>query len=469
MSAASASEPSYDDLVMENAALKAMVIELQAQVADLLARLKMTSQNSSKPPSSDGLAKPAPKSLRSVSGRKPGRPTGQPGNTLEQVAVPDAEVSYEPAACGRCGDDLAGAPVVGIERRQVFDVPEPELVVTEHQIFTMQCRCGHLTRGPQPEGVNAPVSYGPRIAGIGVYLLHGQFLSKTRTAQALDALFNAPVSPGTIACWVRRTALGIIDKVLPVIGGRITAADVAHFDETGFRTAGKLHWMHSASTPTDVLLTVHPKRGTEAMNDAGILPDFEGVAVHDAWAPYDCYTQATHALCNAHVLRELIYVTDTATGPTADMASQAIDAMLALKTLADTAQVTGTAIDPAARNHHTHVLRSAVLLGIEATTERASKLQRKHNALFIRLRDRRDDYLRFIDDPHIPWDNNPAERTIRMPKLRIKVSGSMRTLTGARDFAAIRSYTATAIRHGLDSLDALIQAATGQPWIPTTA
>lgn len=461
--------PSYDDLLAENAALRAMVITLQAQVADLVARLKITSQNSSKPPSSDGLAKPAPKSLRGKSGRKPGRPEGQPGSTLQQVPVPDVEMRHQPAACGRCGDDLADAVVIGIERRQIFDVPEPELVVTEHQIFTMQCRCGHVTCGPQPDGVNAPVQYGPRIAGIGVYLLHGQFLSKRRTASALGALFGVPVSPGTVACWVRRSALGVIDKVLPVIAGRIATADVAHFDETGFRTAGKLHWMHSASTPTDVLLTVHPRRGTEAMNDAGILPAFQGVAVHDAWAPYDCYTEATHALCNAHALRELVYVTDTATGRTVNMATQAIDAMLALKKLADAVQATGISIDPAARDRHAYLLHSAVLLGIEATAARGSKLQRKHNALFVRLRDRRDDYLRFANDPQVPWDNNAAERTIRMPKLRIKVSGSMRTLAGARDFAAIRSYTATATGHGRDVLDALIQAATGQPWIPTTA
>ncbi|MBA3489616.1 MAG: IS66 family transposase [Longispora sp.] len=461
--------PSYDELFAENTVLKALIVKLEARITDLEARLKMTSQNSSKPPSADGLAKPAPKSLRGKSGRKPGRPAGQPGVTLEQVAVPDAEVSYAPAACGRCGDDLAGAVVVGVERRQVFDLPEPKLEVTEHQIFTLQCRCGHQTRGRQPEGVNAPVCYGPRIAGIGVYLLHGQFLSKTRTAQALDVLFGVPVAPQTVATWVRRTALGIIDKVLPVIGGRITASDVAHFDETGFRTAGKLAWMHSASTPTDVLLTVHPRRGTEAMNDAGILPGFQGVAVHDAWAPYDCYTEATHALCNAHALRELVYVTDTAAGPTADMAVQAIDAMLALKKLVDDAQATQTSIDSAARDHHAHLLRSAVLLGIEATAARSSELQRKHNALFVRLRDRRDDYLRFLYDPQVPWDNNAAERTIRMPKLRIKVSGSMRTLAGARDFAAIRSYTATAARHSRNILDTLTQAATGQPWIPDTA
>jgi hypothetical protein len=268
---------------------------------------------------------------------------------------------------------------------------------------------------------------------------------------------------------VKRTALGVIDKVLPVIAGRIAAAPVAHFDETGMRTAGRLAWLHSASTPTDVLLAVHPKRGTTAMDAIGILPRFAGVAVHDAWAPYDTYTDAIHALCNAHVLRELVYVTDTATGQVADLAAQAIGALRQLHRITTTAHAEGSTCDPDTLARHLHVLRSAVVIGAQATAERATKLERKHHALFVRLRDRRDDYLRFTTDPRVPFDNNAAEQTIRMPKLRIKVSGSMRTLTGAEHFAAIRSYTTTATRQGVGMLHALITAAAGNPWTPATA
>jgi transposase len=272
-----------------------------------------------------------------------------------------------------------------------------------------------------------------------------------------------------VAGWVKRTALGIIEKVLPVIAGRIAAAPVAHFDETGLRTAGRLAWLHSASTSTDVLLAAHPKRGTKAMDAIGILPRFHGVAVHDAWAPYDTYTHMIHALCNAHALRELIYVTDTTAGPAAGHAAQAITALRWLNRLVIDACAAGQIPDPDTVARYQLMLRSAVVLGAAATAERVGKLQRKHHALFVRLRDRRDDYLRFVTDPAVPFDNNPAERTIRMPKLRVKVSGSMRTLTGAEHFAAIRSYTATAARQGVNTLDALIQAATGNPWIPTPA
>jgi transposase len=463
------SPPSYDDLLALNAELARRLEQALARIAELEARLRLSSANSSKPPSSDGLAKPAPKSLRGRSGRGPGRPAGQPGVTLEQIADPDVIVRHLPAVCAGCGDDLAAAAEVGVARRQVFDVPDPQLVVTEHQIVTVACGCGHHTTAAAPAEATAPVAYGPRIAAIGVYLLHGQFLSVGRTADALHDLFGAPVAPATVACWVKRTALGIIDKVLPVIRDRIATAPVVHFDETGMRTDGRLAWLHSASTPTEVLLSVHPKRGVAAMDAVGVLPGFTGVAVHDAWAPYDTYTDAVHALCNAHVLRELVYVTDTATGQVAVLAAQAIRALQRLHQLVTAARAAGGEPDPADTAEQAHLLRSAVVLAAQATAARVGKLQRKHHALFVRLQDRRDDYLRFVNDPRVPFDNNAAEQTIRMPKLRIKVSGCMRTLTGAEHFAAIRSYTATAVRNGIGMLDALIHAATGDPWIPTTA
>lgn len=476
-------QPSYEQLLALNAVLfarldraagrigdlEARLEQAVGRVAELEAQLKQSSKNSSKPPSADGLAKPAPRSLRGKSGRGPGRPPGQPGITLEQVADPDVVVRHVPAVCAGCGGGLASAAEVAVTRRQVFDIPEPKVVVTEHQIITLVCPCGRHTTGDAPAEATAPAVYGPRIAAIGVYLLHGQFLSIGRTTDALRDLFGLPVAPATVTAWVKRTALGVIDQVLPVIRDRIRHAPVAHFDETGMRVQGRLAWLHSASTPTDVLLTAHLKRGTAAMDDAGILPGYTGIAVHDAWAPYDTYTNAKHALCNAHVLRELIYVTDTATGRTTDLATQAIDALRRLNRLVNDARTHHNTADPAALREQQHLLRSAVVLGAEATAERDGKLQRKHHALFTRLRDRRDDYLRFVTDPAVPFDNNPAEQTIRMPKLRIKVSGSMRTLTGAEHFAAIRSYTATAIRQDINMLDALIQAVTGNPWIPATA
>ena len=460
--------PSYEELAAENAQLKTVLAQALARIAELEARLGMTSKNSGKPPSSDGLAKPAPKSLRRKSGRGPGRPPGQPGATLRQVEVPDHEIRHEPGVCCGCGAGLHDAPVVGVERRQVFDLPPVRIEVTEHQLISRICTCGSVTKADAPAGVNAPVQYGSRLAGIGVYLFHGQFLSTSRTVQALSDLFGVVVAAATLVAWTGRIAAQVTSKTLVVIRDRIIAAPVAHFDETGLRVAGKLHWMHSASTPTDVLLTVHARRGTKGMDAAGVLPTFAGVAVHDAWAPYDTYKNLTHALCNAHAVRELVYVVDTAPAPVAALATQAIDAMVNLKDTIDVARDAGREPDPDAVHDQQRLLRSALVLGRTATAARATKLERKYHALFTRLNTRWDDYQRHVGDPLVPWDNNPAEQTIRMPKLRIKVSGCLRTLTGAQEFAAIRSYTATATRHGQNMLDVLIQAADHQPWIPAT-
>lgn len=473
----------YEQVLAANVQLGQQLVAALARIEDLQARLATSSKNSSMPPSSDGLAKPSPRSLRKASGRGPGRPKGQAGFTLEPVASPDHRRRHEPYACAGCGADLTGAPVAAVERRQVFDLPVTRLEVTQHDLVSRRCSCGSVTKARPPAGVEAPVQYGSRIAGAGVYLFHGQLLSKARTAAALSDLFGARnVAAGTVASWTARTAAVITGQVLPVIADRIAGAEVAHFDETGLRTAGKLAWLHSASTGTDVLLTVHEKRGTKGMDAAGVLPKFRGVAVHDAWAPYDTYTDITHALCNAHALRELTYVVDTAPTQVAELATQAIDALLAVKTLteptpADPAEAlprtpgTGTdptAVDPEAMATHEHLLRSALVVGKTSTAKRATRLERKYNNLFTRMLDRWDDYLRFARDRRVPFDNNPAEQTIRMPKLRVKVSGSLRSIDGATDFAAIRSYTATAVRQGQNMFEALIQAAACTPWLPAT-
>lgn len=203
----------------------------------------------------------------------------------------------------------------------MFDLPPLRLAVTEHRLISRRCGCGTVTKAPAPAGVVAPVQYGPRPAGMGVYLLHGQFLSTSRTVQALADLFGVVVAAGTVVGWTHRITKAVA-ATLEVVRARPRTAPVVHFDETGLRVAGKLHWMHSASTPTDVLLTVHPRRGVQGMDAAGVLPGFTGTAVHDAWAPYDTYEQATHALCNAHAVRELVDVVDTAPGQVAALAGQ---------------------------------------------------------------------------------------------------------------------------------------------------
>jgi hypothetical protein len=273
---------------------------------------------------------------------------------------------------------------------------------------------------------------------------------------------------GTVASMATRLSAQLGD-FQETVRERITASDVAHFDETGFRVQAGLWWVHSACTGKYSLLTVHPKRGTAAMDAMGVLPAFTGTAQHDAWAPYDTYTKATHALCAAHLLRELVAVTESGTGGrtgTIAMAKQAITALLDLKVLAETAHARGHTPDPASARSAGHRLRSAALLGIAASAARGSDRQRKHHALFTRIRDRFEDYQRFVRDPAVDFDNNESEREIRMCKLRIKVSGSMRSPRGAREFCLIRSYLQTTKKHGIGWLEALTDAARGIPWMP---
>jgi transposase len=474
-----ASLPLYDELAVllvevraELVATKAALAGANERIAELEARLGLNPDNSSKPPSSRGLDKPPPKpkSLRKGGQRKPGREKGHPGQTLAQVANPDKTLRHEPRACRGCGDSLSDAEEIGVERRQVFDLPPVKVEVTEHQLVKRRCGCGVVTCGSAPGGVNAPVQYGSRLTAIVVYLYIGQLLSKDRTARALEELFGVAVSGRTVLSMAQRAA----DRLEGFLGRareEIAAAPVAHFDETGLRVAGRLHWVHSASTGKWSLITVHRKRGVEAMNAAGVLPAFGGVAVHDAWAPYDTYTDADHVLCNAHLLRELQYVIDN-TPQDQDWcwAEQAADALCEMKDLVDAALEAGGLaehLDASALAAQVRLFTSAATAGADETKARSGKLMKKFHALATRMTVRQADYLRFTHDELVPFDNNAAEREIRMIKLRQKVSGCLRTLAGAEQFCAIRSYLATARKHGIHFFHALVQLAEGHPWLPT--
>jgi transposase len=449
--------------------LREQLAALQSQVADLAAQVKSNSRNSSKPPSSDGPAKPSPKSLRGKSGRKPGRPKGQPGATMQLSDHPDKVVKHRPKRCRGCGKSLRRAAVTGLERRQVIDVPPVAAVTTEHQMLTVKCGCGCETRADAPPDAPAPVQYGPRLMGTGICLWHGQFLSRDRACQALSELFGCAPSPGALAAAAKKTA-AFLAPALQSITRRLIAGEVVHFDETGFRAAGKLSWVHSASAGKFALFTVHAKRGKDGMKAAGVLPSFTGIAVHDAWAPYDTFDNvAGHALCGARVLRELVAVAETGTDLDRTWAQQAVDALLALNEAAGAARAAGQgAIDPELRAKHEDWYRQAAATGTAINAGRQGKLQKKRHALAARMKEREGDYLRFARDLRVPFTNNAAEQAIRMSKLRIKVSGCMRSLAGAEEFCAIRSYLATTTRHGIGALDALTTAFQGQPWIPET-
>jgi transposase len=444
----------------------ARIEKLTERVAALEALLRKDSRTSSKPPSSDGLGKPPPRSRRESSGRSPGKQPGDAGMTLRQVDDPDRVVIHRPLVCGGCGSGLRQAPVTSIEKRQVFDLPEPRIQVIEHRLQHRRCRCGHITMAAPPAAAGAPVQYGPRVRAIGAYLVGYQHLPYLRACETLTDLLGVNLSAGTLSTIVADTGTGL-QEFLTQVNTRIALAEVAHFDETGLRVAGALAWVHAAVTDTLAVFTVHSSRGHEAMKAAGILPAFGGIAVHDGFTCYRAYGSA-HQLCNAHHLRELAAILDA--DATQYWAKDMIALLCELNTTTRHTRDSGAdALIPAILAAYQRRYDTIITDGQkrnpapEGRTARSPALK-----LLTRLATTATDVLRFAYNLRVPFDNNLAERDIRMVKLRQKISGGLRTWHGAHTFCAIRSYLTTTRKHGITALQALTQLHNGQTWLPTT-
>src|ERR1035437_9667877 len=264
----------------------------------------MNSKTSSKPPSSDGYAKPAPKSRRRRSGKKPGKQPGTPGKNLAPLADPDEINDHTPDHCEGCGDDLSDSPVTGEVRRQVFDLPPVVVATVEHRAQRKRCHCGHETTALFPPEAAGPTWYGPNLRALVCYLVVRQHIPIKWVAELLADGYGIPVSTGTIMAMVHEGAKRL-DAFLASLRDQLSHADVAHADETGLRVDASLYWVHSASTAALTLYHLDKKRGTDAMDAMGVLEHLSGVLVHDGWSPYRKYTAVSHPLCNAHHLREL--------------------------------------------------------------------------------------------------------------------------------------------------------------------
>jgi transposase len=459
------------ELAGQVASLSTRVAALEAEKAALGARLGANSRNSSKPPSSDEPgSKPHPKSQRRPSGRKPGGQPGHVGHTLRFVNEPDEVQVHAPAHCPACGESLEHAPAVGRERRQVVDLPPVQARVVEHQAETRRCPgCGVETSGAFPAGVAAPVQYGPGVATVAVYLNQEQLIPFERTCAVLAEVFGCPIAEGTL-----ERAVGACHEQLAEVEAAIkqgvTAAEVAHFDETGVNIGGKRSWLHVASTPSLTFYAVHQKRGREALDTLGVLPAFRGRAVHDGWPTYWQYQQCEHALCNAHHLRELTFVEEELGQP---WAKDLKDVLLESKHAVDEAREHGVA-ELAADVKREFERRYETILeaGEEAnplpkpTGKRGRPKRGKARSLVDRLQERRGTVLAFLEDFTIPFDNNQAERDIRMTKVRQKISGCFRTTTGEDRFCRIRGYISTLRKQRLPILSALGKAMLGAPPLP---
>lgn len=471
----SLSSEQKDALIMELYELvcsqAARIAELEAQVQALQAQLAKDSRTSGKPPSSDGLKKrPRPQSERGKRGRRPGGQKGHPGQTLAQTDQPDRIIYHRPESCPGCGQSLVGATVVAECRRQVFDLPPQELAVTEHRAQGVCCpQCQQCSAGVFPPGVEQPVQYGERLKALSVYLKDYQLLPYERQRELFEDVYGHRLSVASLLKAEQDCTEGLTEP-LEAIHQQLLEAPVVGFDETGLRVEGKLHWLHTARTEALTYYQIHAKRGAEAMDELGILPRYTGVAVHDGLSSYFGYQDCTHALCNAHHLRELRFIHEQY----GQVWAAALRLCLRLAHRLEQGRgppLTAT-LKARIESWYDQIL-SAGEAELPADPpcppgHRGRRQQHPARNLHQRLCRYQTETLRFMHDEQVPFDNNGSERDLRMIKAQQKVSGTFRSMDGAQRFACIRSYISTARKQGQRVLEVLRSVFTGRPWMPGT-
>ncbi|HEY6410068.1 MAG TPA: IS66 family transposase [Ktedonobacteraceae bacterium] len=469
----------------ENRTLKALVAELlplkeqlaqaTARIKELEERLAKDSRTSSKPPSSDGLAR-LPRRSRRPSGKRPGGQAGHPGHTLLMVEQPDEVVRHRPTVCRQCREDLSYVPGIVAERRQVLDLPEIRLLAHEHQIEAICCPTCHTTSlGNFPTSISAPVQYGPNLQALAVYLHQGQLLPTARTCEALAAMCGCHIWEATLLQWSELAA----ERLAPTverIAELIVASRLQHGDETGIRVYGMLHWLHVNCTRFLTHLAWHASRGRQAMDEIGIWPHFTGRGMHDRLVSYDTYDCA-HSICSAHLLRECAAVAEP---EHQEWATEMQDFLLDLHDACQEWRLLRLSSVPALERDD-WVARYFEILAAgyaaqppppvsSATKRKGRPKQSQAKNLLDALLLRAEHVLALLDDLRIPFTNHQAERDLRWAKVQQKISGTFRSATGVTAFCRIRSYLSTMHKQGHPMLSALTAVFHGQPlpvaWAP---
>ena len=438
--------------------------KLQIIIKEQKRQLELNSSNSSNPPSSDinRSKKKRKNNSRTQSGKKSGGQKGHKGKTLQAVKHPDITIPHSPKIC-QCGHHLnPGDLIVRQEERQVIDIPRPEVKTTSHLVTVVKCPCcGSEVKGEFPKDVKAPVQYGINLKAYVVYLMIYQLIPYKRTTDLLENLHNLPISEGTLNNILRDFA-GRIDIPVEFIKQQIIDSEVAHFDESGLYVDGRRDWLHVAATDLFTFYFHHESRGFEATEAAGILDKFQGTACHDFWKTYYKYEQLIHSLCNAHHMRDLQGLFDTDEQPwSLDMKSF----FSAAKKIVDAAKESDkTQLDSQLIAEMEEQYQQIIDEGYKVIPpppprkkgQRGPIKKGRARRLLERLDEKRDEILDFIYDFSKPFDNNQAERDIRMIKVKQKISGTFRSPIMAKFFCKIRSYISTTIKHGVNVYDAII-------------
>lgn len=451
-------------------ALEKQVASQAVTIQKLQDQLAKDSHNSSKPPSSDGLKKPKTQSLRQKGQRPIGGQPGHKGGTLKMVAEPHHVQRHPAPHCPHCQTDLSEVAPTGYERRQVFDVPPVQIEVTEHQAEIKQCPgCHQTVKGQFPTNVQQPTQYGPRLQAQASYLNTYHFIPLARTEELLTDFYgHGPSEPVVLEANLR-----LAEHIKPSIQSiqqQLQQAAVAHFDESGLRVEKQLHWLHVASTEQLTHYHVHRRRGQEGMKAGGILPAFKGQAVHDHLPAYLQFDACQHDFCNAHHLRELKFIQEQYQQPWADKMAQ-----LLLTIKAEVELTPALSLLPERLTFYEAAYDKLITEGLQVNQsvekpppkKRGRPKQSPPKNLLDRLQKHKSGVLAFMYDCCVPFDNNLAERDVRMIKVKQKVSGSFRTKSGADTFCQIRSYISTARKQGHNVIDALYNAFLGEPFIPS--
>jgi transposase len=434
-------------------ALRAMIEMLLMIISLLAGKLGLNSKNSSKPPSSDPNRKKNP---RGKGTNKPGGQPGRTGTNLEPVEAPDTII---PIKIDKRHLPKGDYHEVGFESRQVIDI-EISRIVTEYRAQILEDAEGRRYVASFPEGVSRPIQYGQSIKAHSVYLSQFQLIPYERVADYFINEASIPISVGSLFNF-NQEAYDLLEGFDELAKQKLIQAALVHADETGINVNGKRLWLHNASNELWTYFYPHQKRGSEAMDEIGILPNFRGTLIHDHWKPYYTYQHCKHALCNAHHLRELQWVFDNHAQYTWAKSMQ--DLLYEINEAVNKTEK--NRLDDVTADAYRMRFREIIQIGDtqmplpssepKQSKKRGREKKPKERNLLERLRNFEKDVLRFMVDPVVPFTNNRGENDIRMTKVQQKISGCFKSMDGAKIFCRVRSYLLTAQKHGVTPTDAL--------------